>query len=105
MTSQLSDKHKSNFFQHIESDKPPNASDTLNEDLTGIQQWADTWFVKISVPKTKFLTCGNKKKHYLPITFNVVQIEPVENYTYLVLTWSSNLGWIAHTYCILGSTN
>ena len=68
---------------NIEFIEPNTASNTLNADLKEIQNWADQWLVKFSTPKTKLLTCSNKKKDYPPIKFNDTQIESVRNHKHL----------------------
>ena len=88
---------------YIEFDDPQSASDTLNEDLVHVQQWADKWLVNFSAPKTKLMTCTNKNKNYPPISFNGVQLKSVTDHKHLGLTLSSNLGWATHIASLLES--
>ena len=90
---------------YIEFDDENNASHTLNEDLKGIQQWADQWLVTFSSPKTKLLTCSFKKKNYSPIKFSNAQLENVDKHKHLGLTLSSNLSWNAHIEALLHSVS
>ena len=59
----------------------------IDEDLENIQNWADSWIVTFSSPKTKSLTISNKKDVELnpKLHLNGHEIEEVKQHTYLGL--------------------
>ncbi len=49
---------------YIEFDDAVSATNVMNNDLRNIQLWADQWLVNFSPPKTKLMTCSNKRVEY-----------------------------------------
>ena len=86
---------------YFEFDCPNIATETLNNDLDKVQQWADQWLVKFSPPKTKLMTCSYKKKVYPPIKFNNIAVTSVDNHKHLGLVLSNNMSWSEHVRDVL----
>ena len=59
------------------------ATNQLNEDLSQISKWADTWLVKFNASKSKALTVTLKKNLAnieLPLSFNNTTLETVDKH-------------------------
>ena len=75
------------------------ATNQLNEDLSQISKWADTWLVKFNAGKSKALTVTLKKNLAnieLPLSFNNTTLETVDKHKHLGIELSTNLSWKEH---------
>ena len=89
----------------IEFDKNTNVENTLNEDLSQIQEWANQWLVRFSPSKSKLLTCSFRKLPVADITFNNTNLESVESHKHLGLILSNDLSWTKHIESIVKSVS
>lgn len=71
--------------------------DHLQDDLQKLEQWQNQWQMKFNPSKCKILCISNKRsppvKKY---TFCGVELEQVDNITYLGITLTSKLKWDQH---------
>ena len=75
------------------------ATNQLNEDLSQISKWADTWLVKFNAGKSKALTVTLKRNLAnieLPLSFNNTTLETVDKHKHLGVELSTNLSWKDH---------
>ena len=79
------------------------ATNQLNEDLSQISKWADTWLVKFNASKSKALTVTLKRNLAnieLPLSFNNTTLETVDKHKHLGVELSTNLSWKDHVTTI-----
>jgi hypothetical protein len=82
---------------YIEVDEPEQAAAALNEDLTHIQDWADTWLINFSPPKTEDLLISNKKpRPHPPLELGAQPIKKVTSHKHLGVHLTSDLSWTTH---------
>ena len=72
------------------------ATQSLNENLENVKQWADQWVVDFNAAKTKSMTISNKNVLYPPIIFDGKELEDVTCHKHLGLTLNRNLNWSDH---------
>ena len=90
---------------YIEVEDPNVATETLNEDLSNIQSWADQWLVKFSPTKTKLMTASYRNIAHAPIRFNNTTLAEVNSHKHLGLVLSSNMTWTEHITHLIQSTS
>ena len=75
------------------------ATSQLNDDLSQICKWADSWLVKVNADKSKALTVTPKRNLAnieLPLSFNNTILETVDKHKHLGVELSTNLSWKDH---------
>ena len=74
------------------------ACEVLNEDLQQIYIWAKKWYVKFNPTKSVVLTLDSFMKHQTNTAQKLdnVDVQEVESYKYLCLTFTKNLSWHQH---------
>ena len=75
------------------------ATNQLNEDLSQISKWADTWLVKFNAGKSMALTVTlkmNLANIELPLSINNTTLETVDMHKHLGVELSTNLSWNDH---------
>ena len=57
---------------YVTVEDPTTSDNTLNENLTNVQQWADQWLVNFNPSKTKSMLFSNKNNTHPPLTLKVL---------------------------------
>jgi len=68
----------------------------LSEDLLTLGKWSDTWGVSFSAQKTNVLTISSNRGEHLPLIFNNIQPQEVDNHKDLGLLFHNSLSWHSH---------
>ena len=90
----------------IEVDNPNTAAESLNTDLEAINEWAKTWQVTFSPPKTEDLIITNKRNRpHPPLYLNDQLIKTVTSHKHLGLIISKDLSWKLHVQEIAKKAN
>ena len=79
-------------------DDPNETTDSLNNDLTKIHDWATKWLVTFNAQKTKTMTMSRKidKQDHTPLYMDSNGISTVSEHTHLGLVISDNGSWEKH---------
>ena len=94
--------HKSSSFPSQPSSEARSQSrlslcDAVNVDLNGISDWGRQNLVNFNASKTNFLPISlSNRPHDFPVTFNNVEIEPLDSVNILGLEINSRLSWRDH---------
>ena len=80
---------------------PKNIEDTINKELTSLQNWLAANKLSINIAKSKYLIFHPKSPKFrdlgkLKISFGGSALEKVDNYKYLGITFDSKLDWKCH---------
>ena len=90
---------------YLTIDDPIEGAEILNNNLSGVHEWATQWIVNFNAAKTKSMIISNKSRPHPPIHFNGSQIESVTNHKHLGLTLSNNLSWTEHINSLLNNSS
>ena len=84
-------------------DLPDTAATLLNDDLSRISEWANTWLVSFNAAKTKHLLISRKRHTpvHPPLFMNNVEITSVKEHKHLGILLSNDGAWQAHIESIL----
>jgi hypothetical protein len=82
----------------IEVDDRVRAAEQIDEDLKAMSDWANTWLVKFSPPKTESLIISNKRRlhEHPPIYMDGSVLREVTKHKHVGVTLSRNLAWHDH---------
>ena len=71
---------------------------TLQQDLDSLTQWSQTWQMVFNPRKCEFLRVSNKKKHFIPYNYCIVDspIKEVNHVKYLGVMIDHSLTWNEH---------
>ncbi len=83
-------------------DNPIDSAQLLNDDLTNISRWSDRWLVTMNPSKTRSMTFSNKRErvNHPVSSMGGCDIEEVDTYTHLGLTFQNNMSWNSHILSI-----
>lgn len=84
----------------------PNDISLLQQDLTAISEWCDTWLMNLNINKCKVLRIS-RSNTVPPSTYylNDVTLENVSSYKYLGLHITTQLTWSLHITSIINNAN
>ncbi len=79
-------------------DNPMDSAQLLNDDLTNISRW----LVTMNPSKTRSMSFSNKREriNHLVLSMGGCDIEEVDTYTHLGLTFKNNMSWNSHILSI-----
>ncbi|MEW8186271.1 MAG: reverse transcriptase family protein, partial [Candidatus Thiodiazotropha endolucinida] len=83
---------------YIVVDSPQTAASLLNNDLTTINKWAESWLVTFNASKTVSMTVSRKHNRiqHPPLTMNNTVLTETDCHKHLGITLSSSCTWTGH---------
>lgn len=84
----------------------PTDQTAIQDDLNHVQEWCDTWLMKLNPDKCKTVSFHRRRNPSLfPYTIANVALEHVQSYKYLGVTLCNDLNWRLHVTNIISSAN
>ena len=83
---------------YLNIDDPINAAETINSDLSDIDQWSKDWLVTFNASKTDSMLVSRKvnQLNHPPILFQGHTLQNITQHKHLGLTIRSDLRWSDH---------
>ena len=87
---------------YLSLDNDIQREEILNSDLNKISNWATTWKVKFSAPKTDLLNISRRREPFLNnLRFNAVTLQPSTSHKHLGITFQNDCKWNTHINSLL----
>ena len=77
---------------------PVSSAQSLNADLSRLNDWASQWLITFNASKTEVITFSTKRKkaNHPPLYLGDNRLSQVDFHTHLGLIFTSDLSWNKH---------